>query len=88
MGLDGGLGDIEFESDLLVEQAFGEHVQHPELLRRERGNGLGKARVFLVGLTQASAISSGNHTSPSRISPTASAISASDADLGMKPEAP
>jgi hypothetical protein len=35
MRLDGRFGDAELIGDLLVEQAFGQHAQHPALLRRQ-----------------------------------------------------
>ena len=35
MSLHGGLGDVELVGDLFVEQPFGQHGQHADLLRRE-----------------------------------------------------
>ena len=48
--LDGGLRDIELIGDLLVEQPLGQHVEHPELLGSQRGDGLGEAGLLLVGI--------------------------------------
>ena len=36
MRLDGRLRHAELVGDLLVEQPFGEHAEHPGLLRRQR----------------------------------------------------
>ncbi len=50
MGLDRGFGDIQLEGDLLVEQAFAEHGEHPELLRRETGKpGAGRLGLLAQG---------------------------------------
>src|SRR3984957_18132457 len=49
MGLDGGFRDAGLIGDLLVEQAFRQHHQHPHLLRGQRHQPVAQARHVRVG---------------------------------------
>src|SRR5690554_6658060 len=52
MRLDGRLTDTELISYLLIEQPFSEHIEHSELLWRQRSNRLSKACFLLARLSQ------------------------------------
>ena len=50
VGLDGRLRYAEFIGDLLVEQSFRQHHQHPHLLRGQRHQSVAQTRQFRIGL--------------------------------------